>query len=419
MSGWVAMTLHDAARMMPSRWSHLARHGLLGGTLVGLAATPAAAEPCRNGRSGDSAAIVGFTLGIDLAPKLSLIGGLEARACLSDETEAMARLELGGGGIRLIGGVRARPLEDGDYDDHPGEQLGVEAGLAVDLTGRLGAHLAGSFGTNYAYAAVQALFPLTTRANLPSITRTSLNLGFSPWSALEAQTVEGRPLALAGRVHTPALLAVAAAHAAEDRAVRDHFTRSARYEYSSVWTFLRLAGELSAVGAPAHLVAAALDAADDEVRHAELCALAAGGLRLAPLAMLAAQPRFTHRSAAALALLASEAWAEGCLNEGAAAEEARLASLEATDATRGMLATIADDEARHAALSWAVLAWIHGVSPALARDAVAVVPHAAVTEGARDDNALTRRGVASPRITAAAKAHATASATLRLRALLA
>jgi hypothetical protein len=414
------MRLHEVPSMTLPRWTRLARHGLLGGTLVGVAHLPAAAAPCENSRSGDSAGIVGFTLGVDLSPKLSLIGGLEVRACLSDNTEAMARLELGGGGLRLIGGVRARPMEDGGYaGDRAAEQLGVEAGLAVDLTGSLGAHLAGSFGTSFAYAAVQALFPLTTRPNLPPVTRTSLNLGFSPWSAFESQVVEGRPLADGGRILTPDILALGAAHTAEDRAVRDHFTRSARFEYSSVWTFLRLAAELSAIGAPAHLVAAALDAADDEVRHAELCAQAAGGLRLAPLELLAAQPRFTHRSPAALALLASEAWAEGCLNEGAAAEEARLASLEATDATRGMLATIAEDEARHAALSWSVLAWVHAVAPALARNAAAIVPRAACAGAARADVALARRGVASPAITAAAKAHAADAATLRLRALLA
>ena len=32
--------------MLPIRWSALARHGLLGTTLVGIAARPAAAESC-------------------------------------------------------------------------------------------------------------------------------------------------------------------------------------------------------------------------------------------------------------------------------------------------------------------------------------------------------------------------------------
>lgn len=353
---------------MSNRWKHLVRHGLLGGSLIAAASSSAAADPCD---TSDGASL-GFTLGVDISPKAALIGGVEVRKCVSDKSELMLRLELGGGGIRAIGGARARPFEDSSYEDGNEKLLGIEAGLAVSLQGDFGAHLAGSYGYNYAYLALQALFPLSTRANRPLVTRTSINAGFSPWSAFESQVVEGRPISVDGRFLAPDVIAqLATVHGAEDRAVRDHFTRSARFEYSSVWTFLRLAAELEAVGAPAHLIAAALDAADDEVRHAEMCAREAGGLQLAPLSMLAAQPRFTQRTHAALAILANEAWAEGCLNEGAAAEEARMASHEAQGSVRETLATIARDEATHASLAWAVLAWVHSLAPAIVRDATA------------------------------------------------
>lgn len=419
------MRLQTVASMMSNRWKHLVRHGLIGGSLVAAASSPAIAEPCEYDNED---AILGFTLGVDFSPKAALIGGVEVRKCVSDKSELMLRIELGGGGIRAIGGARARPFEDGSYSDDSEERLGIEAGLSISLEGDFGAHLAGSYGYSYAYLALQALFPLTTRPHRPLATRTSINAGFSPWSAFESTVVEGRPISVGGRFLTPHVIAqLANVRTAEDRAVRDHFTRSARFEYSSVWTFLRLAAELEAVGAPAHLIAAALDAADDEVRHAEMCARESGGLSLAPLSMLAAQPRFTQRTSHALAILANEAWVEGCLNEGAAAEEARIASQEAQGSVRATLATIARDEATHAALAWAVLAWVRSIDPQLVRDATqSSMPHMMPTAGSpaivatsEHDLALVRRGIASERITAAARASTTHAATARLRELLA
>jgi hypothetical protein len=399
--------------MLPRRWTRLARHGLLGTSLLGLAAAPAAADPCDDYADRT----VALVIGVDVAPKLSLIGGIEGRACVSDEAEVMLRLELGGGGIRVIGGGRARPFES-TVRDNELELLGIEAGGAIDLRGNLGAHLAATYGTHSAYLALQALFPLSSQT--PQATRTSLVAGFAPWTAFGPTVVEGRPLVHGGRIVQPDVIgALAALRSAEDRAVRDHFVGSARAEYSSVWTFLRLAAELAAVGAPATLIARALVAADDEVGHAELCADAAGGLALAQLPMWTAQPRFTRRSCEALAILAVEAWCEGCLNEGAAANEARFAAAEAQDERAAMLAAIARDEAGHAELSWDVLAWIHAAAPDVVRSALAGVPPLPALTVTANDPALARRGVPSSQLTAAARADAAARATLRLRALVA
>ncbi|MBA3453462.1 MAG: hypothetical protein H0T42_10255 [Deltaproteobacteria bacterium] len=376
-----------------------------------MAARPAAAEDC--GHVADST--IGFVVGVDVSPRARWFGGIEGRRCMSDSTELMLRFEIGAGSPRLIVGGRVRPFEkDGDHGN--AESLGLEAGALLDMNTRLGLHLAGTFGGHSAYLAAQSAV-FVTGSDQP---RLSVLAGLAPWTLIRDDvSVEGRPLVHEGRLIRPALALLPFARSAEDRAVRDHFTSSAQFEMSSVWTFLRLAEELAAVGAPATLIAAALDAADDEVRHAELCAGAAGGAELSPLPMSMARPRFTARSTEALAILAAEAWCDGALNEGAAAEEARLAAAETTGATRSMLASIAQDEARHAELSWAVLAWLFEVAPASTRAAIAQLPSLSATVVERQDPALTRRGVPSSEITAAARAHAGNSARSRLAGLVA
>ena len=396
--------------MLPSRWSHLARHGLLGSTLLTIAAArPAAAESC----DSEAASTLGFVIGMDFTPNAKLIGGIEGRRCVGDQSEVFMRLELGRG-ARLIVGGRARPFESMS-DESDKEKLGLEAGLAMESSGKLGAHLAATYGYHFAYLAAQGLFPLSGRERP---TRASMLFGLAPSALGSVSTVsEGRPLIHEGQLVRPAIAMLPVAHSSEDRAVRNHFASSAQLELSSVWTFLRLAAELAAVGAPDELIARALDAADDEVRHAGMCARAAGGVELTPLAISAAQPRFLSRSKAALSTLVVEAWFEGCLNETAAAEEARLAADEAEGIVGRMLAAIARDEQRHAELSWAVLAWVYDVAPGLARAALIDAPNLPAVALAAQDPALARRGVASPKISRAARAHAEDEARVRIRAL--
>lgn len=392
---------------MLSRWPSLARHGLLGSTLLTIAAQPATAEPCDD--HADSS--IGVVLGMDFTPKARLLFGLEGRKCLGDKGEVFARLQVGGG-ARLIVGSRIRPFEE-MLDESDKEKLGIEAGIALEADGNLGAHLAATYGYHFAYLAAQGLFPLSGRERP---TRGGMVFGVSPWTLGEATVVEGRPLIHDGQLLRPAIARLPSARSREDRAVRDHFASSAQIELSSVWTFLRLAAELAAAGAPAELIACALDAADDEVRHAELCSHAAGGVELAALPMIAAQPRFTERSPRALATLAREAWLEGCLNETAAAEEARLAARDA-ETNVAMLTAIACDEDRHAELSWAVLAWVFEVAPAMACAAISDAPAAIEVASPSQDPALPRFGVASSKISRAARAHAELAGRRRLRAL--
>lgn len=406
----MAARLQQPRRMAHShRWGNLVRHGLLGTGLVATAAGPAGAECMEHAEQ-----TVALVVGLDLSPKASLLGGIEARRCVSDGVEVMARFEVGGDAPRLIGGARAYPMHDSDGDTE--RQVGLEAGLLLDFQQRFGAHLGVTYGYNALYFGFQGAFPL---GGPERPVRTAIVGGLAPWSLEQERDAVGRPLVTDAGMLRPAFAAPLPWIASrEDRAARDYFAFTAQLEYSSVWTFLRLAAELAAVGAPAALVAAALDAADDEVRHAELCAAAAGQVTLLPLAMSAAQPRFTARTPAALARLAVEAWCEGCLNEGGAAEQAHLASREATDPARAaMLATIALDERGHAELSWRVLAWLFEVAPDVTSDALADLP--APPQGAADvdDPALVRHGVPSARMAMHARAFAASTAHARLHTL--
>ena len=129
----------------------------------------------------------------------------------------------------------------------------------------------------------------------------------------------------------------------------------AQMEHASVASFARAALELLAVGAPAELLAACAQAGLDEVRHAQACfALAAAhGAAMEPGPLPLLTPR-----AGGLVALACDTFREGCVGETIAA----LSAMRAARACRGpavaaALATIAEDETRHAELAWATLAW--------------------------------------------------------------
>lgn len=135
------------------------------------------------------------------------------------------------------------------------------------------------------------------------------------------------------------------------------WSREAAFEHASVAAFARLAIDLMVHGAPADLVDAAHVAARDEIRHAERCygiasAFAGTTLGPAPLALGATT------TAPTLEALAVECFRDGCVNETVAALSVAEASRRAgTPELRATLAAIAEDEARHAELSYRILAW--------------------------------------------------------------
>ena len=125
-------------------------------------------------------------------------------------------------------------------------------------------------------------------------------------------------------------------------------------EEASIVAFERMREELESLGAPAPLIAAAERAARDEREHAETMtrlalARGAGVVR-------ARVPRVRKRS---LAAVATENAREGCIRETYGALLAKWQSVHAEDAElRRAFARIADHEASHAALSWALARWI-------------------------------------------------------------
>jgi len=144
------------------------------------------------------------------------------------------------------------------------------------------------------------------------------------------------------------------------KALGDHWRAQGEMEHASVVAFHDLARRLTAVGAPAALADSAIRAANQEADHAQRCFDLAGrylGQNLLPGRLL--RPiRLPRSRETELARLAVEALRDGVFNEGYAAWLAAGRAERATDArARDTLLVIARDEAEHAEVSAAVLAW--------------------------------------------------------------
>ncbi len=138
------------------------------------------------------------------------------------------------------------------------------------------------------------------------------------------------------------------------------WTAAARDEHASIAAFAVAVLELMSLGAPPGLLVATQAAMADEVEHARLCFAQArrhGGTPLGPGPLVidgGALARAGDPAAIAVAVLV-----EGCVGEGAAAAEAAMAAEACEDPeARAVLATLARDEARHAALAWSTLRWL-------------------------------------------------------------
>jgi hypothetical protein len=130
-------------------------------------------------------------------------------------------------------------------------------------------------------------------------------------------------------------------------------------EHASVAAFARVTLEVMALGAPADLVAGLQRAALDEVAHAQLCfdmvaRFGGGAVEPGPFPLPA-----TLSLATTPVDIAVAAVREGCIGETVSAWLAERAAERATDPqARQVLDRIAADEARHAALSWRLVAWL-------------------------------------------------------------
>ncbi len=183
----------------------------------------------------------------------------------------------------------------------------------------------------------------------------------------------GRPFVVGGHVRLAALersagwtggqaaLApdVSALDAASRQALADFWAREALTEHASVASFSRFVLQLLALGAPAELVRGAIRAASEELEHATACfrlasAYGAEPVRPGALDVTGALDHVADPVAAAVSLAS-----EGCIAETVSALQIRVAFEEATDpAVRASLHAIAAEEAEHARLAWAALAWL-------------------------------------------------------------
>ncbi len=148
-----------------------------------------------------------------------------------------------------------------------------------------------------------------------------------------------------------------------------HWQSRALEECASIPAFLQLAAELLDLGAPNSLVRAALDAADDELRHTRMATYLArrfGSPDTNPIPpMYRRRPALPRREQ--LARLADESWIDGCLGESIAAAIAGAEARKSNDQELQLIQKrIYQDEDTHASLAWDVLQWVLNDDPSIA-----------------------------------------------------
>ena len=187
----------------------------------------------------------------------------------------------------------------------------------------------------------------------------------------------GRPCFIAGQLTFAAIergdswhAALALQEVALDEATRseigNHWLQVALGEHASIAAFSRLSLELLTFGAPATLVQACQQAALDEVKHAQ------GAFSIASFYLgrsVSAGPLPLGQSLALAASIEDMMLAainEGCVEETLSALVAKHSAMHVDDPVLGAwLHTVAQDEARHAALSWKILQWGLSQAPEL------------------------------------------------------
>ncbi|HMR06328.1 MAG TPA: ferritin-like domain-containing protein [Polyangiaceae bacterium] len=186
----------------------------------------------------------------------------------------------------------------------------------------------------------------------------------------------GRALLVAGKAHTAELCArndwsrqaPDLARRAQDLspALRTELAaawrQDALLEHASIAAFANFVLELASIGAPALHLESALTAAQDEVRHAQLCfgladAFAGNSHGPGPLQASAITPR------AYLPSIVAAVVEEACCAETAGALLAARQLEHATDpSVRAVLSQIVEDETRHAEAAFRFVSWALGQS---------------------------------------------------------
>jgi hypothetical protein len=163
-----------------------------------------------------------------------------------------------------------------------------------------------------------------------------------------------------------------------------HFASAAHLEAASIKAFLRLREELALHGADVALQDAALASALDEVMHTDVSMRLARRFGATPQ-----RPEVAESPPRSLFAVALDNAVEGCVRETYGALVGHHQALHARDAdVREAMTRIAEDETRHAELSWAIDRW--------AREQLSAAERAALREAQREAVATLREEVALP-----------------------
>ena len=141
-------------------------------------------------------------------------------------------------------------------------------------------------------------------------------------------------------------------------------------EHASVASFARFVLQLMSLAAPPAILLASIRAMDDEVRHAQLCFGIAAGLSGRDVGPGPLDLTGVLDAAEEPGQILRAAIIEGCVNETIAAGYASAAMSRTEEATiRRALERIAEDEQRHAELSWEFATWLLTKDPSLTETA--------------------------------------------------
>jgi hypothetical protein len=181
-----------------------------------------------------------------------------------------------------------------------------------------------------------------------------------------------------------------------------HFAAAAHLEAASIQAFLRLREELALHGADGSLQDAALASALEEVMHTRLSTQLAHRFGATP-----PRPEVEELPLRSLFEVALDNAVEGCTRETYGALVAHHQALHACDEqVRGAMARIAEDETRHAELSWAIDRWAHARLSESERTALREARRAAVAAlraevaTPSDADLVTEAGMPTPEVAA-------------------
>jgi hypothetical protein len=191
---------------------------------------------------------------------------------------------------------------------------------------------------------------------------------------------DGRPFVVGGIARTAELRTCGGSIVTRGRLPKrvldqlaQHWTAIARAEHASVASFAQFGARLLALAAPPELLFAALYAANDEVRHAEFALARASEFAGRSLVFGPLDTREANRASESFEQTVLACVREGCIGETLAALELGAAAIACADPElAASLRSIADDEARHAALAWRFVRWALDQQPGLAPAVAAV-----------------------------------------------